>query len=158
MLMAHEYLDELKELIRDEPDITFSEAEMTRDDILADNDVMEDLWIAYQKGIQDYDMGSVESYRSAMNDVLHILVNGPAACVLPNSPKRCPKCGWPTFHVNAHVVQTWEVNGDGTFVSSVAECVEVTHQPDDDDIWTCANCGHSAAGREFNVTDGNQQA
>ena len=31
------------------------------------------------------------------------------------------------------------------------ECAQVTHEPDDQDLWTCANCGHSAEGATFNV-------
>ena len=151
MTMKNEYLADLKDAIRDEPDITFAESERSRAEILADSEVMERLWCAYQKGIEDYDIAPDVAFRDAMREVLDITAYGPAADVLPNSPKRCPKCGWPTFHVDAHIVQTWEVNGDGEFVRVVEECAQVTHRPDDDDIWTCANCGHAAAGREFNV-------
>lgn len=67
--------------------------------------------------------------------------------------KRCPICGKETFHVNAHVVQGWLVNGDGDFVSVSEECVEVSHEPDNEDIWTCIGCGYSDAGEKFEVKE-----
>ena len=79
----------------------------------------------------------------------------------PNIPrfgsvkKQCPKCGYSVFGVTAHVTQDWLVDGDGDFLKSTNECVEVTHQPDDEDIWTCANCGYEAAGKEFNIKENN---
>lgn len=69
------------------------------------------------------------------------------------SKKRCPKCGCDEFFVSAHVVQDWKVNSDGDHLKTVTECVEVTHAPDDDDIWTCFKCSYSAAGSEFNVKE-----
>lgn len=62
----------------------------------------------------------------------------------------CPRCGNKTFYVTAHVTQTWEVDEDGDFLEEKTSCDEVTHRPDDDDIWTCANpdCDWSGAGRE----------
>lgn len=68
--------------------------------------------------------------------------------------KRCPKCGNTRFLVTAHVTQSWEVDQFENFICSVSECDEITHQPDDEDIWTCAKCGHAAAGAEFNVAGG----
>ena len=65
--------------------------------------------------------------------------------------KRCPKCGGQEFCVTAHVTQDWIVDENGTFQRTVAECVEVLHQPDNDDVWTCNKCGFDAAGSEFEV-------
>lgn len=65
--------------------------------------------------------------------------------------KRCPICGGTTFLVTAHVTQGWEVDGDGNFLKCTNECEEVTHTPDDDDMWVCSQCGHDAAGRDFNI-------
>lgn len=65
--------------------------------------------------------------------------------------KRCPKCGAKQFVVSAHVVQDWLVDENGKFIECRENCVEVAHKPDDEDIWECNECGHSAAGSEFNV-------
>lgn len=67
--------------------------------------------------------------------------------------KRCPKCGNTTFAVTAHVTQDWLVDSNGDFLAEIENCTEVTHEPDDDDIWMCAVCGHDAAGSEFNVKE-----
>lgn len=71
--------------------------------------------------------------------------------------KRCPICGGEKFDVTYHVTQTVQVDGEGNFLKELTSCDEVTHRADDDDIWTCAGCGHDGPGREFNVqeeTDG----
>ena len=65
--------------------------------------------------------------------------------------KRCPKCGAMSFYVAAHVTQDWVVDKNGDWIRTKDDCVEVTHFPDDDDVWDCAICGFSAAGKEFNV-------
>lgn len=64
--------------------------------------------------------------------------------------KKCPKCGKSLFSVTAHVTQDWIVDGNGQFLNSVNNCVEVTHRPDDDDMWACASCGFEDAGSKFN--------
>jgi hypothetical protein len=68
--------------------------------------------------------------------------------------KRCPKCGSMSFCATAHVTQDWVVDENGNFISSNNDCVEVTHFPDDEDIWECNTCGFSAPGMVFNVEDG----
>lgn len=65
--------------------------------------------------------------------------------------KRCPKCGAMSFYVTAHVTQDWVVDENGDWIRTEDDCIEVTHFPNDDDVWDCANCGFSAAGKEFNV-------
>lgn len=65
--------------------------------------------------------------------------------------KKCPNCGSEEFFVTAHVTQDWLVDKHGEFVQVENECVEVTHQPKDDDIWQCADCGYDAAGEKFEV-------
>lgn len=64
--------------------------------------------------------------------------------------KVCPICGSHEFLVTAHVTQDWVVNGDGDFLACTDECTEVTHKPDDEDIWVCSVCGHDGSGEDFN--------
>lgn len=56
----------------------------------------------------------------------------------------CPKCGGKRFITVVHVVQSWIVNEDGDFIEAQTECDEVTYEPDDENIWTCENCGAEA--------------
>jgi ribosomal protein S27AE len=65
--------------------------------------------------------------------------------------KKCPKCGAGVFYVSAHVIQDWEVDEYGNFINTIDDCVEVTHHPDDNDLWECVKCGCNAPGRDFNV-------
>ena len=67
--------------------------------------------------------------------------------------KRCPKCGHMEFTTTAHVMQEWLVDKHGDFISAVADCLEVTHTPDDGNIWECAKCGFSAGGTTFNCEE-----
>ena len=55
-----------------------------------------------------------------------------------NPKYRCPACGAESFEVTAHVTQDWKIDCNGTFLESLNECVEVTHYPDENDIWDCA--------------------
>ena len=56
----------------------------------------------------------------------------------------CPNCGGKKFVTTAHVMQDWIVDENGDFVSVFDNCLEVTHDPDDDNIWTCLKCGCEA--------------
>lgn len=63
--------------------------------------------------------------------------------------KKCPKCGGVEFFVTANVTQGWKVDANGNYIETTAECEEVTHKPDNEDVWQCATCGHDAPGEEF---------
>lgn len=65
--------------------------------------------------------------------------------------KRCPECGCTKFRVNAHIVQEWLVDGDGELIEVISECVGVAHEPDDEDVWVCPECGFMDVGYEFNA-------
>ncbi len=65
--------------------------------------------------------------------------------------KKCPKCGHDKFIVTAHVTQTWLVDKKENFLETIDECDQVTHAPNDEDVWTCDKCGYDAAGKEFNT-------
>lgn len=68
--------------------------------------------------------------------------------------KKCPKCGYNEFKVNAHTVETWLVDEDGDYITTTNSCVEVSHYPNDDDLWECAKCGYQDAGKKFEVPGG----
>jgi len=53
----------------------------------------------------------------------------------------CPNGCNTNFIVTAHVTQDWKVNSEGFFVESINDCVEVTHKPNEDDVWVCDTCG-----------------
>ena len=56
----------------------------------------------------------------------------------------CPNACGATFVTTAHVMQDWEVTADGDYVSTIQDCLEVTHKPNDGNIWTCKKCGAEA--------------
>ena len=73
--------------------------------------------------------------------------------------RRCPKCGGKKFVVTAHVTQLWLVDSNENYIETVNECEEVTHEPDDDDMWVCANkkCNWSGPGRDCHVADSEEE-
>ena len=80
--------------------------------------------------------------------------NGSAALPgLPLTRKICPYCGSQVFSVTAHVTQDWLVDGNGYFRECTSDCVDVIHQPNDEDMWSCADCGFEAVGKELNGVD-----
>lgn len=66
---------------------------------------------------------------------------------------RCPQCGAESFEVTAHVTQGWKIDCYGVFIECTEECEEVTHQPDEDDMWYCANCEFSGPGQKFLISE-----
>ena len=70
---------------------------------------------------------------------------------MTNHKYRCSVCGAKSFEVTAHVTQDWKIDCNGTFLEALNECVEVTHYPDEMDIWSCSNCDFSAEGKSFLV-------
>jgi ribosomal protein L37AE/L43A len=48
-------------------------------------------------------------------------------------------------------VQDWKVNQYEEYIETMEDCVEITHYPDDMDIWSCANCDYEDRGSAFNV-------
>ena len=67
--------------------------------------------------------------------------------------KRCPVCGGKQFLTVAHVMEEWLVDENEFFQDVVTDCLEVTHKPNDDNEWTCYECGYSASGHKFNVKE-----
>ena len=47
---------------------------------------------------------------------------------------KCPNCESTKFLVTAHVTQDWEVDENGNFIKCTNECVEVTHEPNEEDM------------------------
>lgn len=53
----------------------------------------------------------------------------------------CPNGCDSNFSTVGHVMQEWEVNAYGEFVSVIDDCIQITHGANRDNIWTCRNCG-----------------
>lgn len=72
MIMKYEYLDELKEHIKDTPDVAFQNNGMSKDAVLSDKDTMERLWAEYQKDVEEYEMSPTDAYIDALHCILNI--------------------------------------------------------------------------------------
>ena len=53
----------------------------------------------------------------------------------------CPNGCNTNFTTTGHIMQEWEVDCKGNFVSVTDECLQMTHGADFDNIWTCIVCG-----------------
>lgn len=56
----------------------------------------------------------------------------------------CPNCGCKEFTTVAHISQDWKVDESGNFIAVQESYLETVAHPDDDNIWTCVNCGAEA--------------
>lgn len=56
----------------------------------------------------------------------------------------CPNGCDSLLSTPAHVMQDWAVDAEGEFQSCVNACVETTHGPNNDNIWTCMSCDAEA--------------
>lgn len=54
-----------------------------------------------------------------------------------------PECDSKRFVTSSRVVEDWLVDEVGNYIETI-ETTETTHGPDDDDGWTCAECGAQA--------------
>lgn len=62
----------------------------------------------------------------------------------PRAVVRCPNNGGHTrFSTTAHIVQVWKVDEEGTYLD-VLQDLEVTHDVDLGNTWTCLACGAEA--------------
>lgn len=61
----------------------------------------------------------------------------------------CPKDkNHKRFSTTAYVCEEWLVDEHGEFMNKL-ELLEVTHDPDPDNTWTCAECGSEAEVKEI---------
>ena len=65
MILRREYLEDLKDLIRQTPDEDLQRFGYTRDTLLQDVNRMERLWMCYQKDME-YGAASGDAYRNAL--------------------------------------------------------------------------------------------
>ena len=55
----------------------------------------------------------------------------------------CPFCGCTSFITVAHVTEDWLVDSDGNWLETI-ESGEPVAEPNDDNSWTCRDCGKEA--------------
>jgi hypothetical protein len=44
------------------------------------------------------------------------------------------------FITTAHIMQDWRVDEHGNFIDIHTDCLEVSHEPDIGNVWTCSVC------------------
>lgn len=72
MLLRNEYKEDLKERIRETPDDVFEAEGLSKEQILADEEIIDRLWTVYQKDMEEYECEEWWAYQDSLNEVLGI--------------------------------------------------------------------------------------
>ena len=74
MNMRQEYLDDIKDYIRNMPEDLFvcNSLGLSKESVLGDKDLMVRLWISYQKSVEEYGCDPVYAFLDTMREVLGI--------------------------------------------------------------------------------------
>lgn len=56
----------------------------------------------------------------------------------PNNPEH------KKFVTTGHIMQDWLVDEYGNWLDTVASCLQITHEANPDNVWTCLTCGSAA--------------
>lgn len=67
--------------------------------------------------------------------------------------KKCPNCGCMEFQVHQTEDHVIVVNSDGEFVKEESAYTQIVHEPTDNDMWQCDDCGFTAQGLAFNMKE-----
>ena len=76
MILVPYFREDLIEHIKNEPDETFLNMPVTKQELLDDNAALERLWVLYQKNIEDYDVDADYAYGDAIYEVYGNKVKG----------------------------------------------------------------------------------
>lgn len=72
MLLFRSFRDDLVERLQDSSASLFDGCGKSKEDVLADNDLIDQMWGVYQKDIEDYDIPAPDAFRDTLEEVLHI--------------------------------------------------------------------------------------
>lgn len=72
MILKMEYRTDLVDFIRETPKEVFDQVNRSKTNILNDGDVMESLWVNYQKSVEEYGVDPEYAFRDALHEVLGI--------------------------------------------------------------------------------------
>lgn len=72
MILHEEYKDEILSYIKELPEKLFSQSKAGKEEILADNHIIDLLWIHYQKEVEEYGCDSEFSLLDTVREILCI--------------------------------------------------------------------------------------
>jgi len=72
MLLYQSFREELVEQIEGSDPALFESCKKTKEEVLADKDLIDWMWCVYQKDIEEYRMDARDAFRDTLKDVLHI--------------------------------------------------------------------------------------
>lgn len=74
MILFYDFLEDIRDRIKAEPESSFDGVPLSREQLLADEDKMDALWALYQKSITEYLVSPNDAYAYAMEEVAGITV------------------------------------------------------------------------------------
>lgn len=72
MMLYKSFREELIEHIQDSDPALYEYCGMTKEEVLADRNLLNCMWIIYQKDIEEHGMEAPKAFRDALKDVLGI--------------------------------------------------------------------------------------
>lgn len=72
MLLYQSFREELVEQIEDSDPSLFDGCGKTKEEVLADSDLIDCMWCVYQKDIEEYRLDARDAFRDTLEDVLRI--------------------------------------------------------------------------------------
>lgn len=74
MILYQDFLEDIRDRIKAEPEASFDSVPLSKEQLLADEDKMDTLWALYQKSITEYLVNPYDAYADAMKEVAGITV------------------------------------------------------------------------------------
>ena len=112
MILYEDFLEDIRDRIKAEPESSFDGAPLSKEQLLADEDKMDALWALYQKDITEYESSPYDAYASAMKEVTGITVAPD-----PDETKACEMC------LDASVDPELNSDNDLSFIG-IGKCAE----------------------------------
>jgi len=110
MILFQDFLEDIRDRIKAEPESSFDGVPLSREQLLADKDKMDTLWALYQKSIAEYLVSPDDAYAYAMREVLGINPDSDEA-------KACEMC------LDASIDPELNNDNDLSFIS-IGECAK----------------------------------
>lgn len=105
MLLQTSYKADVVEHILNTPDSVFEAIGKEKKQILANPDILNWMWISYQKSIEDYGEDATTAFNDAMKDCLGIDVPQDNSSDRANVILTCPHCGGTDFKGGTNLME-----------------------------------------------------
>ena len=148
MILHEEYFDDVKEYIKAMNEKEFTKRGTTKKEFLENQDIMENIWCAHQKNVEEYGYDKAFSLQDAVKEVLSVFPSKASALY------RCPFCGSERFIGHQVIRADVYVDESGEFDGNLPSGLEASTYDSSAPYgpFTCVKCS-----QEFDELPGNKQ-